>query len=93
MKASTNVLPGAASRQGDRWTASGWQLRRAQMDIEHIDGIANWDLHPDGNRFVVIVPQGGGMAKAGSGSEPTLRFLVTLNWFDELRRALRAQRP
>jgi serine/threonine-protein kinase len=58
-----------------------------------IDGIANWVLHPDGNRFVVIVPQGGGMAKAGSGSEATLRFLVTLNSFDELRRALRAQRP
>jgi len=43
----------------------------------------NWDLHPDGNRFLVTVADGGTTETPGEPS-PT-RFLVVLNWFEELK--------
>jgi serine/threonine-protein kinase len=61
------------------------------MYATDLDGISNWDLHPDGNRFVIIVPQGGGNPQRSNSGVATMRYLVTLNWFDELRRQLRAQ--
>jgi serine/threonine-protein kinase len=39
-----------------------------------------WDLHPDGDRFVVLVPNAG-----ASESSAVSRYLVVMNWFEELR--------
>lgn len=39
-----------------------------------------WDLHPDGDRFIVLVP-----AARVSESSAASRYLVVLNWFEELR--------
>ncbi|MBW2719979.1 MAG: PD40 domain-containing protein [Deltaproteobacteria bacterium] len=41
-----------------------------------------WDLHPNGKRFIVVVP-GGGAAEFAGGS--SARYVVVLNWFEELR--------
>lgn len=61
------------------------------MHITDIDGIANWDLHPDGHRFVLVVPMvRGGLEPSASGSTVP-RFLVALNWFAELRRQIESQ--
>jgi hypothetical protein len=46
----------------------------------------NWDLHPDGKRFVVAVPDVTPPSTASTGgSAPASRHLVVLNWFAELR--------
>ena len=45
--------------------------------------VFNWDLHPDGERFLVMVADGGSAPTQGEPS-PT-RFLVVLNWFEELK--------
>jgi serine/threonine-protein kinase len=58
------------------------------------DGIANWDLHPDGRRFVAavaatqtVVPS----ASAAGNGRATARHLILQNWFGELRRLTAAQ--
>jgi serine/threonine-protein kinase len=48
------------------------------------DGTNNWDLHPDGRRFIVAVA-GGGAAPTASSAKPS-RYLILDNWFSELRR-------
>ncbi|MDQ8155664.1 MAG: protein kinase [Gemmatimonadota bacterium] len=48
------------------------------------DGTANWDLHPDGRRFVVAV-SGGNAAPTASNAKPS-RYLILQNWFSELLR-------
>jgi Tol biopolymer transport system component len=53
-------------------------------------GLQNWDLHPDGRRFVVAVPDGAPAAPAGGA--PQSRYLILQNWFGELRR-LTAVKP
>ncbi|MFN2317940.1 MAG: protein kinase [Gemmatimonadales bacterium] len=60
------------------------------MYIGDIDGIGNWDLHPDGTRFVVVVPIFASDASTDQGDPATARFLITLNWFRELRQQLKA---
>jgi hypothetical protein len=48
-----------------------------------------WDLHPDGTRFIVavdVVPPGG---SPGASAETAPRYVVALNWFAELRAKLR----
>ena len=46
----------------------------------------NWDLHPDGKRFVVAVPDVTPPSAASTGgSAPLSRHLVVLNWFAQLR--------
>lgn len=40
----------------------------------------NWDLHPDGKRFVATVPD----VAAGRDTSPS-RYLIALNWFTELK--------
>jgi serine/threonine-protein kinase len=42
-----------------------------------------WDLHPEGDRFIVLVPN-----VSVSESSATSRYLVVLNWFAELRERL-----
>jgi Tol biopolymer transport system component len=44
----------------------------------------NWDVHPDGERFLVTVEDESGAATAG-GEPSQTRFLVVLNWFEELK--------
>ena len=53
------------------------------------DGLASWDLHPDGRRFITTVPAA---AAASSGGAQGVRYLILQNWFGELRR-LTAPRP
>jgi serine/threonine-protein kinase len=48
------------------------------------DGIQNWDLHPDGRRFIVAVPAG--VPAASSEAAQQSRYLILQNWFEELRR-------
>jgi Tol biopolymer transport system component len=52
------------------------------------DGISNWDLHPDGRRFVVAVASTGTPAQSAStgGGRAATRHLILQNWFSELRR-------
>jgi Tol biopolymer transport system component len=49
-------------------------------------GIANWDLFPDGKRFLLAVPDIPAAATVGPAG--TDRHLVVLNWFTELKRTL-----
>ncbi|MFA6167638.1 MAG: protein kinase [Gemmatimonadaceae bacterium] len=59
-----------------------------------MDGVSNWDLHPDGRRFVAAVASAKGPASSASaaGSKtPVTRHLILLNWFGELRRLTAAQ--
>jgi Tol biopolymer transport system component len=53
----------------------------AAMDA---DGIQNWDLHPDGRRFIVALPATVPAAPTAAG--PQSRYLILQNWFGELRR-------
>lgn len=56
-------------------------------------GVTNWDLHPDGKRFVVIVPDAPATATPGGGATaPQSRYLVVVNWFTELKSAFLARR-
>jgi serine/threonine-protein kinase len=56
-------------------------------------GVSNWDLHPDGRRFIVAAvisePAATGAAAAAA---PQSRYLILQNWFGELRR-LTAAKP
>ncbi|MHB1068965.1 MAG: protein kinase domain-containing protein [Gemmatimonadaceae bacterium] len=60
-----------------------------------MDGVSNWDLHPDGRRFVASVATTGtttpSASSGGSGMAAT-RHLILQNWFSELRR-LTARAP
>jgi serine/threonine-protein kinase len=44
-----------------------------------------WDLHPDGDRFIVVVPNAGATPAGAAESAAGPRYLVVLNWFEELR--------
>jgi serine/threonine-protein kinase len=61
--------------------------------IMDMDGLANWDLHPDGRRFVAAVAStqtSTAVSAAGNGRAAT-RHLILQNWFGELRRLTAAQ--
>jgi dipeptidyl aminopeptidase/acylaminoacyl peptidase len=45
--------------------------------------IDRWDLHPDGERFLVVVPTPS--VGANQVAEADDRYLVVLNWFEELK--------
>jgi Tol biopolymer transport system component len=47
-------------------------------------GTQNWDLHPDGRRFVVAIAAAD-VGATSSAASPT-RYLIMQNWFGELRR-------
>ena len=40
----------------------------------------NYDVHPDGQRFVMLASWGAGVSQ---------RVVVVVNWFEELRRLVR----
>jgi Tol biopolymer transport system component len=46
--------------------------------------LVRWDLHPDGERVLVVQPQGG----AEETDVATDRYLVVLNWFEELKQRM-----
>jgi Tol biopolymer transport system component/tRNA A-37 threonylcarbamoyl transferase component Bud32 len=48
------------------------------------NSVQNWDLHPDGRRFVVAVPVIETAAPVGAVRQS--RYLILQNWFGELRR-------
>ena len=50
----------------------------------NIDGLWNWDLHPDGKRFIVAVPAS--VPVATTSAAPQTRYLILQNWFNELKR-------
>jgi serine/threonine-protein kinase len=43
--------------------------------------VRNWDLHPDGDRFIMVRSEGG----AGGGGATLNAVYVVVNWFEELR--------
>ncbi len=45
-------------------------------------GMANYDIAPDGKRFVFVEEQ----RPANTAAQPVVRLQVVLNWFDELKR-------
>ena len=44
----------------------------------------NWDLHPDGDRFVVTRQVADVVDAESVDSQAAERFLVVVNWFEEL---------
>jgi serine/threonine-protein kinase len=46
-----------------------------------------WDLHPDGKRFVLVVP-GPSAAATRPAAADSSRYIVVLNWFTELEAAM-----
>lgn len=58
------------------------------MHVGNIDGIANWDLHPDGTRFVMAATPLRGSSDPAQAVSSEPRFLITLHWVAELRRRL-----
>jgi eukaryotic-like serine/threonine-protein kinase len=54
---------------------------------EGVIGIGDWDLHPDGQRFIVAENVGASEA-AGAPGVPRARHLLHLNWFTTLRAAV-----
>ena len=58
------------------------------MFIGDIDGNANWDLHPDGKRFVVAMPESGARPAATITVPTVARYGITLNWVASLEREM-----
>jgi len=54
------------------------------VQVMDASGVQNWDLHPDGRRFVVVV-DAANVAATGTSTQPA-RYLILQNWFSELRR-------
>ena len=55
--------------------------------IFSILGGAQWDLHPDGTRFIVSKNVGASGTDTEDEPEPE-RFWVVVNWFEKLRQTL-----
>ena len=51
--------------------------------LRDLAGAQNWDLHPDGKRFVYMTPA---RAPETSGGPAAVRYFVLQGWFGELRR-------
>ena len=48
------------------------------------NGVQNWDLHPDGRRFIVAIARSAPTAAPGAAAPS--RYLIHQNWFSELKR-------
>jgi Tol biopolymer transport system component len=57
-----------------------------QPELVYVTQMENvsWDLHPDGDRFIVAT-RAGGTDPTGVVADAPDRFLVVLNWFEELK--------
>ena len=47
----------------------------------------NWDMHPDGSRFVMVVTTGREQGLEATGLALTEVYVVT-NWFEELKQRM-----
>jgi serine/threonine-protein kinase len=54
------------------------------VQVVNIDGLDNWDLHPDGRRYVMSIPAA--VTAAAPGTKSVDRYLLLENWFRELTR-------
>jgi len=53
---------------------------------QNVDFVRNWDMHPDGSRFIMVAPEGGEVGVAGVGL--FTEVCLVQNWFEELRQRL-----
>ncbi|MEQ1693673.1 MAG: hypothetical protein ABMA00_20455, partial [Gemmatimonas sp.] len=53
----------------------------------------NWDLHPDGTRFVVTLPDVTPIPANGASGAPASRYIVVQHWFTELKRRSTNRQP
>jgi len=78
---------------GGQWTLWAARIRRDPTAVLSTDAVFSgdplllegWDLHPDGDRFVVR--QNTGVSTEVGDQQPE-RFLVVTNWFEELKERL-----
>jgi hypothetical protein len=61
------------------------------VTAQRTGGRAQWDLHPDGQRFIVVL-QENDRSESAEGSRGTSRHVVVLNWFTELNELTTRQR-
>ncbi len=54
--------------------------------MQSLDRLRNWDIHPDGSRFIMVAPEGGEAGVAGVGLLTEVYLVV--NWFEELRQRM-----
>jgi Tol biopolymer transport system component len=88
-------------------SGSPWRLQFAPIEREPSIRVApsreviappgasenDWDVHPDGDRYLITVPAAQASAgSGGDGGEDSPRHLVVLNWFEELNARLEGQR-
>ena len=52
----------------------------------NINVVRNWDIHPDGSRFIMVAPEGGEAGVAGVGLRTEVYLVV--NWFEELKQRM-----
>jgi Tol biopolymer transport system component len=64
--------------------AFGVVSREVVLAAEYVP--ATWDIHPDGDRFVIAQDESRAVVEEGGG--PVERFFVVVNWFEELMAAL-----
>ncbi len=57
------------------------------VDVIDVAGIANWDLFPDGKRYVLTVVAASANSAGGGapGSAPVSRYVIVKNWMTELK--------
>jgi eukaryotic-like serine/threonine-protein kinase len=66
-------------------------VRQPQVVLVVNNNAQGWDVSPDGSHFLVAEPyQPANTAAAGSGPEHD-RYLVVLNWFEELKQRMAAK--
>ncbi len=67
-------------------------VRQPELVLVHDVIFQGWDLHPDGERFLIVENEGAGTpTPATAAGQPVERYLVVLNWFKELRQRMAAQ--
>jgi serine/threonine-protein kinase len=52
----------------------------------------DWDVHPDGDRYLITVPARQASSDSPGGAEDEPRYLVVLDWFEELNARLEDRR-
>jgi serine/threonine-protein kinase len=69
----------------------------AYAEIIRGGGVRNWDLHPDGSRFLMVRQGGGGQESGQQGAgglgggetaSPFSEVYLVTNWFEELRQRM-----
>lgn len=66
------------------------RVRPGKPELLSVRGPADylgWDVHPDGDRFILTHEVGGEAVQEGGAERPS-RYFVVLNWFEELEERL-----